>query len=101
MHGEAVAIGMVCAGKLAVRRRRIDDATSDRQIALLEALGLPTRLPSKAQLEVDQVLDRMLLDKKVAEGKLRFVLPNRLGCVELVSDVPEADVRAVLAESAP
>jgi 3-dehydroquinate synthase len=39
----------------------------------------------------------MQRDKKALHGRLRFVLPTRIGHVELVSDVPEADVRAVLA----
>jgi 3-dehydroquinate synthase len=38
----------------------------------------------------------MQLDKKVAHGRLRFVLPTQMGHVELVGDVPEADVLAVL-----
>lgn len=43
----------------------------------------------------------MKLDKKASAGKLRFVLPTRLGHVELVDDVPTDDVRAVLDELAP
>ncbi|MEX2288333.1 MAG: 3-dehydroquinate synthase [Planctomycetaceae bacterium] len=100
MHGEAVAIGMVCAAKLAQRRRLIDAATSARQNALLEALALPTRLPPAVKLDTKDVLDRMLLDKKAADGRLHFVLPTRLGCAQLIDDVPEADVKAVLAEMA-
>jgi 3-dehydroquinate synthase len=35
-------------------------------------------------------------DKKTVAGRLRFVLPTRLGHVELVDNVPEIEVRAVL-----
>jgi len=35
-------------------------------------------------------------DKKTVAGQLRFVLPSRLGAVELVEDVPEGEVLAVL-----
>jgi 3-dehydroquinate synthase len=97
LHGEAVAIGMVDAARLAERRKLIDASIAQRQIALLEALGLPTRLPATARPSADDILDRMRLDKKTQAGKLRFVLPTRLGHVELFSDVPAADVRAVLA----
>ncbi len=94
LHGEAVAIGMIYASRLAERLGRIDAATTDRQIALLEAVGLPTRLPDSMSLQASDIIDRMRLDKKSVGGKLRFVLPARLGHVELV-DVHEADVQAV------
>ena len=40
----------------------------------------------------------MMHDKKVQHGKLRFVLPSRLGSVELVNDVDPEDIRAALEE---
>jgi 3-dehydroquinate synthase len=99
LHGEAVAIGMVCASRLAERRKLIDARVTARQAALLTALGLPTRWAGSTALSADDVLDRMRLDKKTAAGKLRFVLPTRLGHVELFADVPDADVKAVVQDS--
>lgn len=96
LHGEAVAVGMIYASRLAERRKLIETSVTERQIALLRAFGLPTKLPESLKLSTEEVLARMRLDKKVASGTLRFVLPKRLGHVELVADVPEADVRAVL-----
>lgn len=96
LHGEAVSIGMVCAGRLAERLGRIEPDVTARQIRLLEALNLPVRLPAECRFNPDDVLDRMRLDKKSQSGRLRFVLPTRLGHVELVDDVSESDVRAVL-----
>jgi 3-dehydroquinate synthase len=96
LHGEAVSIGMEYAARLAAALGRIDAATVRRQTALLEALGLPTRLPETARFRPDDILDRMRLDKKSIAGKLRFVLPTRLGQVELVDSVAEAAVRGVL-----
>lgn len=97
LHGEAVAIGMVYASRLAEKLGRIDEPITQRQINLLAALGLPTMLPASAKLDTDAILDRMRLDKKTVAGRLRFVLPTRLGHVELVGNVGEEDVRAVLA----
>jgi 3-dehydroquinate synthase len=54
---------------------------------------LPTALPD---LDPALLLAAMQLDKKVAHGRLRFVLPTRMGHVELVGDIPEAEVLAVL-----
>jgi 3-dehydroquinate synthase len=48
------------------------------------------------RLDVDRILRSMMHDKKVQHGRLRFVLPDRLGHVELVGDVDPADVRAAL-----
>jgi len=98
LHGEAVAIGMLYASRLAERRGLIDASITERQRALIAALGLPTELPETVRPSVEEVLDRMRLDKKSLDGKLRFVLPTRLGHVEVFPDVPEEDVRAVLGE---
>ncbi len=94
LHGEAVAAGMRCAMQLAMRLGRVDAAVYARQEALLESLGL---LVEPLEADGDEILRLMYRDKKVAAGKLRFILPDRIGHVELVSDVPEADVLASLA----
>lgn len=95
LHGEAVAIGMLCASRLAERLGRVDAAFTARQKSLLTALGLPTQLPS---LDPDQALRTMMHDKKVQHGRLRFVLPRAMGQVELVGDIDPDDVRAALVE---
>lgn len=91
LHGEAVAIGMLCASRLAEKLGRIDSSVTRRQHALLAALGLPV---SVAGLDLEQLMAAMQRDKKVEHGRLRFVLPSRLGHVELVGDIDPADVRA-------
>lgn len=98
MHGEAVAIGMICASRLAERVGLIDADLTSRQRELLDALRLPTRLPANLRFPHDELISRMRLDKKAVAGQLRFVLPTRLGHVQTFGDVPEADVRAVLEE---
>jgi len=95
LHGEAVSIGMMCAARLAARMKRIDQTMVDRQRALLTALGLPIATP---ELDPQEILRVMARDKKVEHGKLRFVLPTRMGHVELVGDVDPADVVAALGE---
>lgn len=91
LHGEGVAIGMMAAARLALRLGRIDEEFVARQERLLEALDLPIHVPP---VRTDDLWAAMRRDKKAAAGKLRFILPTRLGQVELVGDVPEADVRA-------
>ena len=100
LHGEAVAIGMADAAELAVRLGRVPAALARRQDRLLEALGLPTRLPAGVSAAADALLALMARDKKALDGRLRFVLPSRLGHVELVDGVPAQMVREVLARPA-
>ncbi|MCA9073776.1 MAG: 3-dehydroquinate synthase [Planctomycetaceae bacterium] len=96
LHGEAVAIGMVDASRLAERRGLVESSITQRQIDLLNAVGLPTTRPDTAAWSADDIIGRMKLDKKTLGGQLRFILPTQLGHVELFNDVPEDDVRAVL-----
>ena len=91
-HGEAVAAGMACAAQLAVHCGFLDPDAARRQQRLLERLGLPIRpLP----WPVEEVLAVMRRDKKATDGRLRFVLPQRIGETSLVDDVPEDAVRDV------
>jgi 3-dehydroquinate synthase len=93
LHGEAVAIGMLCASRLAERLGRVDRRFTARQHKLLVALKLPVEFPT---VDIDALLAAMAHDKKVEHGRLRFVLPTQMGHVELVGDVDEKDVRAAL-----
>ncbi len=96
LHGEAVAAGMACASRLAERRGLIARDLTERQVALLKACGLPT---APERWPIDALVQTMRSDKKALAGRLRFILPRRLGEVALFDDVPEADVRQVLAEA--
>jgi 3-dehydroquinate synthase len=94
LHGEAVAAGMVCASKLAEKLGMIGEDVTHRQVRLLKEFGLP-RWPQSERPTGDLVAV-MKRDKKAAAGKLRFILPTRLGEVKLVGDVAESLVRDVL-----
>lgn len=93
LHGEGVAIGMVCAARLAERLGRVDAQFTARLRSLLQALGAPVGVPP---LDHQEILDAMMHDKKVQHGTLHFVLPSCMGHVELVSQIDPADVRAAL-----
>jgi 3-dehydroquinate synthase len=93
LHGEGVAIGMMCAARLAERLGRVDAAFVERQRVLLDAFHLPLEVP---EVDHDQLIELMYRDKKVERGKLRFVLPTRMGHVELVRDVNTVDIQAAL-----
>lgn len=93
LHGEAVAIGMICASRLAESLGRIDASLTRRQLDLLAALGLPVAIGSlQPPIQKNELLAAMQRDKKAEHGRLRFVLPSRLGHVELVDRVEEGPV---------
>lgn len=96
LHGEAVAIGMASAASLALKLGRIGPDLVGRQTRLLEAFGLPVTVPTGPGFTADALLDTMARDKKTIGGRLRFVLPTRIGHVELVERVEPADVRAII-----
>ncbi|MFT3805822.1 3-dehydroquinate synthase [Arenimonas sp.] len=95
LHGEAVAVGMVLAARLSTHLQRAPAVDADRLQALLERFGLPVAIPTG--LDASSLLFRMKLDKKAVSGRLRLVLWRRLGQAEIVADVPETDVLAILA----
>ncbi|HKB05463.1 MAG TPA: 3-dehydroquinate synthase, partial [Gemmataceae bacterium] len=95
LHGEAVAAGMVCASRLAERRGLIAGEVTRRQAALLTRFRLPTARPP--EWNADRLIEAMRRDKKNIAGRLRFVLPTRLSHVAVFDDVPESQVREVLA----
>jgi 3-dehydroquinate synthase len=101
LHGEAVSLGMVAAARLACRLGRVDRDLVERQDRLLMALGLPINVVDVASgLSTDDLLAIMRRDKKAVSGQLRFVLPTRLGHVELIDGISPSEVAAVL-ESSP
>jgi 3-dehydroquinate synthase len=99
LHGEAVSIGMVCASRLAERLGRIPAEMTSRQIKLLERCELPVEVPVNLRNRGADLLECMRLDKKSVGGKLRFVLPTKLGHVETVAGVPEAEVLTAMGVS--
>ncbi|MGL6133706.1 MAG: 3-dehydroquinate synthase [Prochlorococcaceae cyanobacterium] len=93
LHGEAVAIGMVAAGEIALAKRLWSAEEQRRQKALIAAAGLPQRWPS---LDPAAVLCCLQADKKVKDGRVRFVLPTRIGAVEIRDDVDSERILAAL-----
>jgi len=94
IHGEAVAIGMVAASKLALELQLWDRECDRRQFELIAKAGLPTQLP--AGLDIDAILETLKTDKKVKAGKVRFILPTQVGAVTIIDQVPADLIRQVL-----
>ncbi|MGB3493614.1 MAG: 3-dehydroquinate synthase [Elainellaceae cyanobacterium] len=84
-HGEAVAIGMVAAGQIAVEMGWWSAELQQRQVALIAATGLPTQIPSN--LSADDMIEALQTDKKVKAGQVRFILPTAIGSVNITNQV--------------
>jgi len=97
-HGEAVSLGMAAACRLAVRRGLLSQCDADRVERLLGRLGLPLR---RGGLDFQALLPIMRHDKKARAGRIRMVLPARLGAVDIHDDVSDEELRAAVEYLAP
>ena len=90
-HGEAVGIGMVAAGQIAVNMELWNMSVAQRQNILIEKAKLPNRLPSSVSIE--DILTAIKSDKKVQAGTVRFVLPKGIGKAFVSDRVDSENVR--------
>ncbi len=91
-HGEAVACGMILAGELALRMGLFSIQVQARQISLIRQISFP----AEYHFSSSKILAFMKRDKKARNGKLRLVLPTRIGQVQVFENVLEKWVRNVL-----
>ncbi len=93
LHGEAVAIGLVCALHLSAVLGFCATDLAELVADHLAALGLPHQIPAGS---VDRLIGHMRNDKKMRDGKLAFVLVRGVGQAFTDREVPEDAVRATL-----
>jgi 3-dehydroquinate synthase len=86
-HGEAIALGMLAAVSLAAKAGILKQPDLDGMLMkLVRELELPERV---AGLQASDIYQALYLDKKVDCGSIRWVLPEQVGKVKIVSDLPE------------
>jgi 3-dehydroquinate synthase len=96
-HGEAVAIGMVYASRLARTAGLCDDSVPARVEQLVRAYGLPADLAAlKRRPGVTELMDTMQVDKKAEGGKVKFILPTSIGSVVITREWDEERLREIL-----
>lgn len=84
-HGECVAIGMAMICRAAVRMHRMDAASRDALLQLLERFGLP----AGTEFGPEELYAALLLDKKFSAGRLHLIVPRSIGWCEAVAVTPE------------
>ncbi len=94
LHGEAVAAGMVLAARLAVTMNLLEVSDLRRIENLLEYFDLPCHAPKN--MGFDEFIIHMRRDKKNIAGKLRLIIPTRIGHTEIRDDISEELLKQIL-----
>ena len=94
LHGEAVAVGMVLAARYAAQQGVCGAEVEAELKDLLQQFSLP--VTADRNLSQGEVLEGMLLDKKVQDGQLVFILPEKIGHVKIVKGIPQEDIAVLL-----
>jgi 3-dehydroquinate synthase len=98
-HGHAVAIGMVYASRLAHGSGLCDASVPERVEGLIRSYGLPTDFSALSRKPtVVELMDMMQVDKKAEGGRVKFVLPKKIGEVVVTKDWDERHLRELLAK---
>ena len=90
LHGEAISLGLIAANKISSQKSNLLDSENEIIIKALKKFNLPTQLDNSVSTQ--SLIDIMKSDKKFKNGKIRFVILNKLGEAELSEDVSEDDI---------
>ncbi len=98
LHGEAVALGMVMAFDLSMRKGLASGQDAQRMRAHLAKVGLPTHIKSVpgGVPGIDALMNLIAQDKKVKRGNLTFILVRGIGQAFIETNIDPAEVRAFL-----
>jgi 3-dehydroquinate synthase len=97
-HGEAVALGMVAAGRLAARLQLWTTSEAQRQEAVIDRADLAIELP--ADLDLAKIIETLKSDKKVKAGKGIFILPTTIGATTTLGYEPADSTDALVSDVA-
>jgi len=90
LHGEAVAIGMHLEARLSEQLGLIDKGNVLRIKTLIDSYDLPSAMPD--MIVMNELVEKMQIDKKTVAGKLHFMLPEKVGSVRIYSEVTAKDI---------
>lgn len=93
LHGEAVGWGLLAATRLAERLELLEPVEGQRIASLVRRVG---PLPPVRDLNVRKILRLLPRDKKAIGGRIHWILPEGIGKVRIVPDVPTRQVAAAL-----
>ena len=102
LHGEGVSVGCALAFDLSAALGHCAAQDAERAKAHLAQMGMKTSISQipGALPDADGLIALMAQDKKVLDGRLRFILSKGIGSAFVADDVPQDALKAVLRESA-
>ena len=95
LHGEAVAIGMVMANKLAVKLGYLSESEEESIKETLKAYDLPVDYKIK---DVEDFYEHFFADKKTMNNSIKFIIPKGIGNYKIVKDIKKELILEVLKE---
>jgi 3-dehydroquinate synthase len=93
-HGQAIVLGMIVAARLAYKLGYCPKSVINEQIQIFNSFNLIKPLKN---LKTDDIIKRLYNDKKAVNGKIRFILTNKIGCVRFIESVEIKRIKAELA----
>ena len=96
-HGESIALGMLLAYEIAMRLDMVKKEDFTKVKSVIKETGLPLKFKG---VSVKDVLKSYKYDKKFTSGVNKFVLPSKIGSVEVIEDIPDLLIKTVLNEYA-
>ena len=85
LHGEAIACGFLIASSVAIQNKTLNVSEYNKIKLLLKAFKLPTELPRGT--DVEKLYKIMLLDKKVKNNEMVYVLPKKIGAAYITNNI--------------
>lgn len=92
-HGAAVLIGMFLASEIAYQTEECSKTVMERQQNLIDLIGLPGK---KLCFPVKDIMEAMKIDKKIKNGKIRFILTKEIGSAIIRDNISEKTVGSIL-----
>jgi len=96
LHGEAVAIGLICAARLSEILGHLDEDNLKRIKTTIEKYDLPTQL--KKPLPINELIETMRHDKKTIAGELNFIVMKKIGEAQEHKRIDEKWLHVILRE---
>ena len=93
LHGECVALGMIAAGRMAVRRGLMSEAGLEEMKEILKKYKLFNKISKvDVNFDLEDILDVTKSDKKMQGGKIKFILTKEVGKAEIYTDVSDDEI---------
>lgn len=92
-HGEAVALGMVAAARLGIKKYGLSETYLENLVKVLNIADLPI---SPEDYDVDTIIENIAHDKKIKHGEVRMLLPDKNGIIQFYDNISTDEIKEVI-----